>query len=84
MTMTKREYKKILTFYKIRIPKRNKTLKKKAEDILAKKLCKCIKSIGMKDEKRSIAICTQSIFKKRGLKRGRFTCKKRAKVQIMN
>jgi hypothetical protein len=33
-------------------------------------------------ESRAIAICTSSIFKKRGLSRGKFTCKKRAAVEF--
>ena len=67
----------------MRLPKKNKTLKKKAEKILAAKLCKCIKKVGLKNEKRSIAICTQSIFTRKGLRRGRFTCRKRERVDIL-
>jgi len=76
------DYKKILSYYKMRLPKKNKTLKKKAETILANKLCKCIKKVGLKNEKRSIAICTNSIFTRKGLRRGKFTCKKRARVDV--
>ena len=57
----------------------NKKLKGKSVemlDILANKLCSCIKKVDSKDEKRSIAICVNSMFKKRGLKLQRFTCKK--------
>jgi hypothetical protein len=75
--ITTQDYKKILSYYKMRLPKKNKTLKKKAEHLLVTKLCKCIKKVGLKNESRSIAICTKSIFTRKGLRRGKFTCKKR-------
>jgi hypothetical protein len=80
--ITTGDYKKILSYYKMRLPKKNKTLKQKAENLLATKLCKCIKKVGLKNEKRSIAICTNSIFTRKGLRRGKFTCKKRARVDV--
>ena len=70
------DYTKILTYYKIRVPRSRKTLKKRAEDILSTKLCRCIKKVDKKDEARGIGICTRSIFNKKGLTRGDFTCKK--------
>ena len=45
-------------------------------DVLANKLCSCIKKVDSKDEKRSIAICVNSMFKNRGLKLQKFSCKK--------
>jgi hypothetical protein len=80
--ITTGDYKKILSFYKMRLPKKNKTLKEKAEKILGTKLCKCIKKVGLKNEPRSIAICSRSIFTRKGLRRGKFTCKKRARVDL--
>jgi len=80
--ITRGDYKKILSYYKMRLPKKNKTLKQKAEKLLATKLCKCIKKVGLKNEQRSIAICTNSIFTRKGLRRGKFTCKKRARVDV--
>jgi len=80
--ITHKDYVKILSYYKMRLPKKNKTLKLKAEKLLATKLCKCIKKVGLKNEQRSIAICTNSIFTRKGLRRGNFTCKKRARVDI--
>ena len=70
------DYTKILSYYKIRVPRSHKTLKNRAEDILSTKLCRCIKKVDKKDEARGIGICTRSIFNKKGLTRGDFTCKK--------
>lgn len=74
------DYKQILEYYNQPIPKSNKLLKKNAENILSEKLCKCIKKIEPKNESRSIGICTKSIFKKKGLTRGKFNCKGKSKV----
>jgi hypothetical protein len=52
---------------------------------MALKLCGCIKKLGPLDPKkepRSIGICTRSVFKTKGLKRGTFKCKKQRKIQI--
>ena len=72
------DYKTILNYYKLSIPKHSSTIKKKAEQILSEKLCRCIKKVGksVKSEAKAIGICTRSIFKRKGLKRGKFTCKK--------
>ena len=46
MAMTKSDYEKILSYYNIPIANlSNNELKRKAEDILATKLCKCIKAV---------------------------------------
>lgn len=71
------DYKFILNYYKLSIPTNKKLLKEKAEKILATKLCKCIKKLGVnKKESRSIKICTESVITKKGLVRGNFSCKK--------
>jgi hypothetical protein len=72
------DYTKILNYYNLTIPKNKTTLKNRAEQVLSDKLCRCIKKVGnsVKSEPRSIGICTKSIFKRKGLKRGRFTCRK--------
>ena len=84
MNLSNKDYIKILEFYKINIPNKkiNKTLRKKAQDILAEKLCRCIKNISKspKDERRAISICTKTIFRKKGIKYNKFTCKKGAKL----
>ena len=43
--LSQNDYKKILRFYKQPIHKNKHTRRKMAEDILAKKLCRCIKKV---------------------------------------
>jgi hypothetical protein len=57
-------------------------MKQKAEDIMAKKLCKCIKKIDTKTEAKSIGICTRTIFNSKGYTRGLFQCKKKRTVKF--
>ena len=45
MGLTKKDYIKILKYYKLSVPKNRKTLKKRAEKVLATKLCRCIKKV---------------------------------------
>lgn len=75
----------VLTYYNIHVPKKkNKTDKKKTRKlvkrILADKFCKCIKKLTVRNngvnEGRTIGLCTKSVFERKGLQRGRFTCKK--------
>jgi hypothetical protein len=68
------DYKNILKYYNIKIPTSKIQLKLKAESIMATKLCKCIKRIDPKNEQKSIAICTKTLFNNRGYNRGKFTC----------
>jgi hypothetical protein len=70
-----KDYINILKFYKLNIPKSKRLLKQQAENILSEKLCRCIKKVDENDEKKSIAICTKTIFNRKGLKRGKFNCK---------
>lgn len=76
MSLNKKDYVKILNYYKMRIPSNKNTLKKRAEDVLATKLCRCIKKVDPKDEEKAIGVCSRSIFNKKGLTRGKFKCKK--------
>ena len=82
MELSSSDYKKILDFYNV--PKQNdRSYKNLAEDILADKLCKCIKSVKKKPsitEKSAIGICRNSIFKKRNMDFYTFECKKEAKL----
>lgn len=80
--LTNKDYMSILKFYKITIPKTRRLLKKEAEKVLAEKLCRCIKKIGLDQESRSIGICSKSVFKLKGLSRGKFTCKKKMHVDV--
>jgi len=75
------DYKKILAYYKINIPPGTSftALKKKAEDALIKKLCKCTKKLKSKfRETKAIGVCAESVLKKKKLMYHRFTCKKPA------
>jgi len=70
------DYKNILEFYGKKIPRSKRLLKKDAERIMANKLCRCIKKIkkNVADEPRAIGICSRSVFKTKGLTRGKFKC----------
>lgn len=73
-SLTNKDYINILTFYKINLPKTKLETKRLAEDILASKLCRCIKRIDVVNESKSIGICTKTIFNKKKLTRGKFKC----------
>jgi hypothetical protein len=60
-------------------------LKQKAEDILATKMCRCIKAVqqyNASPEKNAIAICRESVLKKKNLNNYTFTCKKKVKFNL--
>ena len=85
MDLSKNDYVKILEYYKMD-PKsyRKDKLQKKAEQLLATKLCRCIKKVhkdgkNKEKEQRAIAICRNSVLTKKHLRNFGFTCKKRAK-----
>ena len=95
--LNQNDYIKILNYYDITISPKDssKTIKHKAETILAEKLCKCIKKVKKSDsvnasgddnddssesESKAIAICSNSIFEKKGLDRGLFDCKKKPRL----
>ena len=80
--LTDTDYKNILEFYEKPVPKSRRLLKKQAEDMMALKLCACIKKIGPSLEPRSIGICTRSVINTKGIKRGSFQCKKKRKIQL--
>ncbi len=81
--LTTNDYKHILEFYKKRIPKSKRLLKLQAEQILANKLCRCIKKVDKKYESRSIGICTKTIINSKGITRGKFTCKKNKSIKLL-
>ena len=70
-----KDYINILKFYKMNIPKSKRLLKLQAENILSEKLCRCIKKLESEYKEKSVAICTETIFNRKGLKRGKFNCK---------
>lgn len=80
--LTKNDYMKILEYYKKSIPKSRHLLKIEAEKILAQKLCRCIKKIDVKNEARSIGICTKTIINKKGFTRGKFKCKGKYTIKL--
>jgi len=83
------DYVDILKFYKIDASGlKKKDVKSKAEHLLATKLCKCIKKIKQRTttmnttmkESKAIAICNDSVIRKKGLKTFKFQCKKGARL----
>ena len=93
--LKKNDYIKILDYYDIPITSSDtsKQIKNKAEQILAEKLCKCIKKVknsntytdtnsDSKDvnESRAIAICNDTIFRRKGIRHSNFTCKKHPRL----
>jgi hypothetical protein len=82
-TMTKSDYEKILSYYKLPFANLSSNeIKRKAEDILATKLCKCIKSVEKKTgTQNAISLCTSSVFGKKGLKYFGMSCKGKAQLQ---
>lgn len=76
-TLSANDYKKILTYYKIRIPKSNPAIRKRAIKALLQKLCQCTKKL--KDKKNKMyGICNNSVMKTKNLTYHRYTCKKNA------
>jgi len=76
------DYKKILEYYKMEVPKSKRLMKNKAEHILATKLCRCIKKVDIENEARSIGICTKTIINRKGYTRGTFKCKGKATLKL--
>lgn len=75
--LNNKDYLAILNYYNI-ATKGMKKLERQnsAKEVLANKLCRCIKKIDTDDESQAISICKNSIFTKKGLTIGRFKCKK--------
>jgi hypothetical protein len=74
--LSKADYTKISKHYDMK-----ETNKDKIEGALARKMCRCIKKVSKtykQGENAAIAICNKSIFRNRGLKFNKVTCKKRA------
>lgn len=78
MKLTHRDYVKILHHYQ---PGRrqnaagHRSVKLRAQRILAEKLCHCIKANTAVAESRRIGYCSQAIFNRRGLRHHGFRCK---------
>jgi hypothetical protein len=82
MALNKKDYIKILKYYNLSIPKSTNEMKKQAEEVLALKLCRCIKKVSPSNEAKAIGVCTRTIFNRKKLTRGAFTCKRGRSVQI--
>jgi hypothetical protein len=82
MALNKKDYTKILKYYNLPIPKSTSNMKKQAEEVLALKLCRCIKKVSPSNEAKAIGVCTRTIFNRKKLTRGAFTCKRGRSVQI--
>lgn len=80
--LTNKDYVSILKYYNINIPKSKRLLKIYAENIMAEKLCRCIKKIESSNEAKSIGICTKNIFNRKGYTRGKFECSKKQSVKL--
>jgi hypothetical protein len=81
-SLSNKDYVSILKYYNINIPKNKKILKQTAEQIMADKLCKCIKKVDINNEPKSIGICTKTIFNNKGYSRGIFKCKTQRTVKF--
>lgn len=82
LELTTQDYTNILQFYKMRIPKSKRLLKKQAENIMSSKLCRCIKKLDPENESKSIGICTKTIVNSKGYKRGQFRCKTKRFIKL--
>lgn len=87
-TLTKKDYEAVLNYYAVPIKKgeRLESIRKKAEDILSNKLCRCIKKVVEKPhtdgEKRAIAICKKGVLHKKGLTDSGFSCKQKRGITL--
>jgi len=82
-SLTDADYSAILRYYDNPVPKEKHLLKQRAEAILAKKLCSCIKKVAKPDqEARAIGICTRTVINKKGLKRLSFRCRKKKTIVV--
>jgi hypothetical protein len=77
--LTTDDYKTVLKYYERNIPSDKNKLKQIAEDIIAQKLCNCIKKINRTytDQPKSIGICKNSVLKKKNLSIYNFKCAKK-------
>lgn len=84
MDLNKEDYIQILNYYNVS-PKNNNYsyVKKLAENIIAKKLCSCIKKVpnANNPESRAIGICIHSVIQRKHLKINGFTCKKKTALK---
>ena len=97
MKLNQKDFKSILKYYKIKFDDfTQEKIQKTAEDILATKMCRCIKKVNKKEKKKTenvnntenntenkaISICRNSVFRKKQLKNFGFTCKKKYNLKL--
>jgi hypothetical protein len=81
--LTLSDYKAILYYYNVEVDTLSKKqIKLQAEEMLAVKLCRCIKKVNAtrKDNTRSIAICRNRVIKRKGLATSGFKCKRKPRL----
>jgi hypothetical protein len=61
----------------MRVPNSAKTVKRAAEQMVATKLCRCIKKVGAIGEPAAIGICSRSVINRKGLRLKSFKCAKK-------
>jgi hypothetical protein len=85
-SLTQADYKTVLTYYEQNIPTDKTKLKQIAEDIIAQKLCNCIKKVNATytNEPKSIGICKNSVLKRKNLSIHKFKCAKKKAYLIGN
>lgn len=80
--LTNTDYVSILKYYNIPVlsSMSREKIKTTAEDILASKLCRCIKSVKksptFKKEASAIALCKKTVIDRKNIKSYKFTCRK--------
>jgi hypothetical protein len=79
--ITNSDYSKILAYYGLEVPKKKLHLKERAENILSKKLCSCIKKVGPPETK-AIGVCTKTVLNRKGFSRGKFKCKNGRSIEL--
>jgi predicted glycosyltransferase len=82
MNLTNKDYLDIISFYKIDVSNMNKRqIKERAENILANKLCRCIKKVDpfVKNEQNAIALCRKTVLLNKNIINYGFRCKGKAK-----
>jgi hypothetical protein len=83
MNIKKSEYIEILKYYNVNLDDKKykiKDLRSKVEEIVAKKICNCIKKVKDTYKNKVIGICENSVVNKKNLKINGFRCKKGAKL----
>ena len=83
--LTHDDYKKILDYYDIPMPKTRMKMKTAAENILANKLCRCIKKVKKsrkeKNERIPTGICRDSVIHQKKLDIYQFKCEKKPSLK---